>query len=322
MLKIGVMGVGHLGKIHLNCLKATGNFQIVGFFDINKEKSQRVTSEYNIPHYDNYLDLIEDVDAIDIISPTATHYELAKAAITRSRHVFIEKPLASNKQEANELIKLTEEAEVIVQIGHVERFNPAYLSVKDKLNNAMFMESHRLSNFNPRGTDISVIYDLMIHDIDIVTDVIDSSVKKIHASGIPVISDSPDIANARIEFANGAVANLTASRISLKKSRMISFYQNDSFINVDFLNKKSEVVSLNQAAIPKDTDNIRTITLDETNNRKINVYHPQIKDLNAIQTELQCFHDSVINNTTPAVTINDGYEALLIAQTIMDKLNF
>lgn len=322
MLKIGVLGVGHLGRIHLNCIRETGNFQIMGFFDTNDEKSQKVIEDYNIPRYSNYLDLIDDVDVIDIVTPTYSHFAYAKAAITRSRHVFIEKPLVQQTHEAEELIKLAEEAEVVVQVGHVERFNPAFLSIKDKLNHPLFIESHRLSNFNPRGLDVPVIFDLMIHDIDIVLGVLQSRVKRIHASGLSMINDSPDIANARLEFDNGAVANLTTSRIALKDQRTISFYQEQELFHVDFLNKSSEIVQFKEAESPELFAAGQTMSVNMKKNQKANIYHPKIVMNNAIKTEFEYLHYSIINNKPPVVNINDGYEALLIAQSIIEKLKF
>ncbi|MFO8055628.1 MAG: Gfo/Idh/MocA family oxidoreductase [Bacteroidales bacterium] len=321
MLKIGVLGVGHLGKIHLKCINSIKNYDLIGFFDTNDKQARQVSETYGIHRYHNYLDLIDDADVISIVTPTASHYEYAKAALTRSRHVFIEKPLVNNIKEAEELIKLAEEAEVKVQVGHVERFNPAFLSIKDKLRNPMFMEAHRLSDFNPRGLDVPVVYDLMIHDIDIILGVVNSSIKRISASGVPVISDTPDIANARIEFDNGAVANLTASRISLKKMRKIRFFQRDAYINVDFLNKHAELIKLKDQKEPANlSGRLKTISIPGFEHKKINIYQPEIIESNAIQTELQYLYQAIKQDKQPVVNINDGYNALFVAQTIMDKM--
>lgn len=322
MLKIGVMGVGHLGRIHLKCIRGISDYQLVGFFDTNDEKAEEIEKEFGIKRYQDYLELIDDCDVIDIVTPTSSHYEYARAAITRSRHVFIEKPLVNNTREAEDLIKLAEEAEVKVQVGHVERFNPAFLSIRDEIENPMFMEAHRLSDFNPRGLDVPVVYDLMIHDIDIILGVVNSPIKRISASGVPIISETPDIANARIEFDNGAVANLTASRISLKKMRKIRFFQRDAFINVDFLNKKSELIRLQKENTQMDENRFRTLSFPGLDNKKINIYQPEVVESNAIQTELQYLYDAIANDSQPAVTINDGYNALFVAQTIMEKIKF
>ncbi|MCF8332306.1 MAG: Gfo/Idh/MocA family oxidoreductase [Bacteroidales bacterium] len=320
MLKIGVIGVGYLGRIHLKCIQAVNDFEIVGFYDISDEGAAKVESEFYIKRYNNYLELIEDSDVVSIITPTASHYEYARAAITRSRHVFIEKPLVNNTKEAEELLKLSEEAEVKVQVGHVERFNPGFLSIKNLINKPMFMEGHRLSNFNNRGLDIPVVYDLMIHDIDIVLSVVNSPIKRIYASGVPIISESPDIANARIEFDNGAVANLTASRISIKKMRKIRFFQQNAYITVDFLNKKSELITLKTNDEEDRQKKFHTISFPGLEDKKINIYQPDIIENNAIQTELKYLYNSIINDTDPVVSINDGYNALSVAQAIMKKI--
>ncbi len=321
MLKIGVLGVGHLGKIHLKCIRNIKDYKLMGFYDTNEEKARAVEDEFGIPRYHNYPELIDDCEVISIVTPTSSHYEYARAAITHSRHVFIEKPLVNNTSEAEDLIKLAEEAEVKVQVGHVERFNPAFLTIKNKIENPMFIEAHRLSDFNPRGLDVPVIYDLMIHDIDIILGVVNSPIKRISASGVPVISDTPDIANARIEFDNGAVANLTASRISMNKMRKIRFFQRDAFIKVDFLNKQCEMIRMQNAGDPVAENGFRTVSFPGLKDKNINIYRPAVPETNAIQTELQYLHDAIVNDTQPIVSINDGYNALFVAQKIMEKVN-
>lgn len=316
-MKIGILGVGQMGKIHLKCLKNLNNFEITGFYDIDDQRSQQISTEFGIKRYKNYLNLIDDSEAISIVTPTSSHYEYARAAITRSRHVFIEKPLVDDAYQAEELIKLAEEAEIKVQVGHLERFNQAFISVKKHIDNPMFIESHRLSDFTTRGLDIPVVYDLMIHDIDIILGVVNSFIKRISASGVPVISDTPDIANARIEFDNGAVANLTASRISMKKMRKTRFFQPNAVINVDFLNKKSEIIKMQNHS---SQEAIKTLSIPGIQNKSINIYEPEINEINAIQTELDYFYDSIKNDNQPLVSINDGYNALFVAQKIMEKI--
>lgn len=316
-MKIGILGVGQMGKIHLKCLKNLNNFEITGFYDINDQRSEQISTEFGIKRYKNYLNLIDDSEVISIVTPTSSHYEYARAAITRSRHVFIEKPLVDDAYQAEELIKLAEEAEIKVQVGHLERFNQAFISVKKHIDNPMFIESHRLSDFTTRGLDIPVVYDLMIHDIDIILGVVNSFIKRISASGVPVISDTPDIANARIEFDNGAVANLTASRISMKKMRKTRFFQPNAVINVDFLNKKSEIIKMQNHS---SQEAIKTLSIPGIQNKSINIYEPEINEINAIQTELDYFYDSIKNDNQPLVSINDGYNALFVAQKIMEKI--
>src|SRR6478672_5804571 len=261
MIKVGVFGVGHLGKFHLNNWKTIKDAEVVGFFDPSDENASAVTEEYKLKRFKNADELIAACDAVDIIAPTISHFELCKKAVTKSKHVFVEKPLANTMDEARELIKLIKEADIKFQVGHVERFNPAFITLRDHHLSPMFIEVHRLAQFNPRGTDVSVILDLMIHDIDIILSLVKSPVKNIFANGVSVMSDTPDIANVRIEFDNGCVANLTSSRISMKKMRKMRMFQKDSYISVDFLEKKTEIIKLKS---PSDKD---VFTFDiETNN--------------------------------------------------------
>ncbi|MEN8929330.1 MAG: Gfo/Idh/MocA family oxidoreductase, partial [Flavobacteriales bacterium] len=244
MLKIGVLGAGHLGKIHLNCIQEIADYELVGFYDTDKEVSKEVESQYAIKSFESIEELIDAVDVVDIVTPTLSHFECAKKSIIASKHIFIEKPITNTTKEAKTLISLSAEANVKVQIGHVERFNPAFLSIQDKIESPMFVESHRLAEFNPRGTDVSVIHDLMIHDIDIILSIVKSNVKRISANGVAIVSETPDIANARIEFDNGCVANLTASRVSLKNMRKTRIFQKNAYISVDFSAKDAALMQL------------------------------------------------------------------------------
>ena len=322
MLKIGVLGVGHLGKIHLNCIRMIDDFELVGFYDPDKEKSEAAAVEYGIKAFDNISSLIDAVDVVDIVTPTVSHFACASEAIKKSKHVFIEKPIVTTPEEALELIELAGEAEVKVQVGHVERFNPAFSAIQKYINRPMFIEAHRLAHFNPRGTDVPVVLDLMIHDIDIVISAVKSNIRKVHASGVNVVSDTPDIANARLEFENGAVANLTASRISLKNMRKTRIFQRDAYITVDFLDKVSEVVMMEE--IDQVPDDPFALILDlgkDKKKKRIFFEKPDVKPVNAIKEELASFKESILNNTTPLVSIEDGYQALKIAQMVMDKIN-
>ena len=321
MLCVGVLGAGHLGKIHLKLLKELENVALVGFFDQNLEVSERAARELEITAFQSADDLIDACDVIDIVTPTGSHFDYAVKAIKKSKHLFIEKPVTSTVKEARKLVKLAAEADIKVQIGHVERFNPAFLAAKDHFNNPMFIETHRLAEFNPRGTDVSVVYDLMIHDIDIVLSVIKSSVKSISASGVAVVSDTPDIANARIEFDNGCVANLTASRISLKNMRKSRFFQRDAYIAVDFLKKKTDIVRLkNLTGEPGPLD----VTIDLGNGKGSKLIYfdsPETEPGNAIQMELKLFIESIYENTIAAVTLEDGCNALEVAHKVMERLS-
>ncbi|MBI9038081.1 MAG: Gfo/Idh/MocA family oxidoreductase [Bacteroidales bacterium] len=322
MLNIGVLGAGHLGKIHLKCIKEIPNYNLLGFYDPNKEISEKVEKELNIKQFDSISHLIDSVDVVDIVTPTISHFECAMQAVKKSKNVFIEKPIVTTPSEARELIKTADEANIKVQVGHVERFNPAFLAALPYFSQPMFIETHRLAQFNPRGTDVPVILDLMIHDIDIVLSVVKSSIKKISASGVSVVSDTPDIANARIEFDNGCVANLTASRISLKNMRKSRFFQRDAYISVDFLEKELEIVRMKDVDINNCDLLAMVIDLGENKGSKqIFFEKPEIKQINSIKTELESFYDAIVNNSTPFVTINDGYHALDVAYKIIDKIS-
>lgn len=321
MLKIGVLGVGHLGKIHLKCINQVEDYQLVGFYDTNDEAIRSVEAEFGIKGYDNIDSLIEEVDVVDIVTPTVSHFECAKKALEKEKHVFIEKPIVTTPAEARELIDLAKTKNVKVQVGHVERFNPAFLSVKEAVNEPMFIESHRLALFNPRGTDVPVVLDLMIHDIDIVLHAVGSSVSKVSASGVNVVSDTPDIANARLEFENGAVANLTASRISLKNMRKTRMFQKDAYITVDFLDKVSEIVKMEE--LDSDPEDPMAMVIDlgpGKKKRRIYFDKPDVNNINAIVEELKSFKNSILKNTTPTVTIEDGYNALNVAHMIMEEI--
>lgn len=319
MLRVGVLGAGHLGKIHLKLIQELNNiYELVGFYDSDTEMSNEVVASLNTRSFNSVNELINEVDVVDVVTPTLSHYELAAMALQAGKHVFIEKPITNTVKEANALIKLSEQHGGKVQVGHVERFNPAFTAVQHHFNNPMFIETHRLAEFNPRGTDVPVVLDLMIHDIDVILSVVNSPVKNISASGVEVVSDTPDIANARIEFENGCVANLTASRISLKNMRKSRFFQKDAYISVDFLTKESEVVSMSDV---KGEPDPFAVTLNTGSKLKeIHFDKPEILPNNAIKDELNTFARAIMEDTQPKVTINDGRNALDIAHQIVEKL--
>jgi predicted dehydrogenase len=323
MLKIGVIGAGHLGKIHIKCINEIPEYELVGFFDSDDSNAKAVSKEYRIRNFASIDELINEVDVIDIVTPTIAHFEHAAHALKQFRHVFIEKPIVATPEEALKLIEIANEANVKVQVGHVERYNPAFIAAAPFIDNPMFIEVHRLANFNPRGTDVPVILDLMIHDIDIVLHTVHANLKKISASGVAVITDTPDIVNARLEFDNGCVANLTASRISLSPMRKARFFKRDAYISVDFLNKKAEVAFLKNLD-PENTNPFVPVW-DPGNGKEAKQIHferPEIKHTNAIQSELASFAQAIIGNTTPDVTINDGYLALKVAHQILEKVEY
>ena len=318
MLKIAVFGTGHLGKYHLNNWLEIPDVQLVGFFDPDDNNAKAVEEKYQIKRFTDSDALMDACDAVDIVAPTIHHYHLCDAALRKGKHVFVEKPLANTMDEARMLVKLAKESNLTFQVGHVERFNPAFLAVKDYQLQPMFIEVHRLAQFDPRGTDVSVILDLMIHDIDIILHLVKSNVSQISANGVAVMSDTPDIANVRIEFDNGCVANLTSSRISMKKMRKIRIFQKDAYIGIDFLDKKTEIIRLNT---PGDK-NVFTFDIDTNNGKKtIAIASPAIADVNAIKMELEAFKIAILQHTEPPVTVLDGFRAMEVAHQILEKIN-
>lgn len=316
MLKVGVLGAGHLGKIHLRLLNESSKYQLIGFYDVNPENAKEIEESLGYSYFSDYQKLLDEVDVIDIVTPTLSHFEMAKIAIENGKHVFLEKPITNTVEEANELIALAKKHQVLGQVGHVERFNPAFRAAISKIGNPMFIETHRLAEFNPRGTDVPVVLDLMIHDIDAILSVVQSEVKQVNASGVSVISDTPDIANARIQFENGCVANLTASRISLKNMRKSRFFQKDAYISVDFLEKQIEVVKMKDAPEnPGDFDMI----LQNAEGVKKQIYfdNPEVGSNNAILDELETFADAIENKTRPIVNLEDGTKALNVALQVI-----
>lgn len=320
MLKVGVLGAGHLGKIHLRLLNESKKYSFIGFHDTNKTHALAVEEESGYPYYESFEALLEEIDVLDIVTPTTYHYDTAAQAIKAGVHVFIEKPITSTVEEAESLIELASQHNVMGQVGHVERFNPAFRAAIDKIDNPMFIESHRLAEFNPRGTDVPVVLDLMIHDIDAILSVVNSKVSKISASGVSVISETPDIANARIQFENGCVANLTASRISLKNMRKSRFFQRDAYVSVDFLEKVTEVVKMKDA--PKEPDDFAMI-LQNAEGVKKQIYfdNPEVETNNAILDELETFADAIENKTTPVVTLEQGTDALRVAMQVINAFD-
>jgi predicted dehydrogenase len=323
MLKIGVFGAGHLGKIHIRQLKELSDiFDVIGFFDPSDEVASKVSEEFGVVRYEDAAELIAASDCVDIVTPTLNHFEIASLALRNSKHVFIEKPVTETVDEARVLMQLAREADVKVQIGHVERFNPAFQAALPYFGKTMFIETHRLAQFNPRGTDVPVVLDLMIHDLDIILTVVKSGIKKISASGVAVVSDTPDITNARIEFDNGCVANLTSSRISMKNMRKSRFFQKDAYISVDFLTKEMEVVRMEDVKGEPDPLDIVFDLGPGKPVKKIYFDKPDIKEINAIRVELASFHLAIIDDKSPVVSLEDGYRALEVAQQIMDKLKY
>lgn len=319
MLKAGLVGAGHLGKIHLKLLQQSEKYDLVGFFDNDPINGKKIEAELGYKYFNNLEELLSKIDMLDIVTPTLYHFDYAKKAIEHGKHFFIEKPITQTLEQAEEIIKLCKEKNIKAQVGHVERYNPAFIGSKDYIQNPMFIEIHRLAEFNPRGTDVSVVLDLMIHDLDILLSIVKSKVKDIHASGVCVVSKTPDITNARIEFENGCVANLTTSRISMKAMRKSRFFQQDAYISVDFLEKKAEVIKMKEAPEnPSDFDMI--IENAEGEKNQIIFEYPNIQPNNAILDELESFADAIVENKPIEVSLEDGTEALKVALKIVDLI--
>lgn len=317
MLKVGVFGVGHLGKYHLNNWKEIEGVKLMGFYDPDDTTAKEVSGTFGLKRFSDADKLVDACDAIDVVAPTDHHFSLCEKAVRKGKHVFVEKPLGNTIVEGRKLVEMVREAHVKMQVGHVERFNPAYMAVKDMQLSPMFIEVHRLAQFNPRGTEVSVILDLMIHDIDIILSLVNSGIKNISASGVAVLTDTPDIANVRIEFNNGCVANLTSSRISMKKMRKMRIFQKDTYLSIDFLDKKTEIIRLKGAGDEK----AFSFNLDTPTGRKtIAVSSPVVENVNAIKLELQSFVEAIVNDTTPVVSEIDGFLAMEVAHQILNKI--
>ncbi|MEL6638923.1 MAG: Gfo/Idh/MocA family oxidoreductase [Bacteroidota bacterium] len=320
MLKIGVLGAGHLGKIHLKCLQMSEAYEVVGFYDPDEAQARAASEQFGLRAWDSATALIEAVDVVDIVTPTVTHFKLAQLAIDKGKHLFIEKPITHTPEEARDLLHASRAKGVRVQVGHVERFNPAFLALDQVPLRPMFIEAHRLATFNPRGTDVSVILDLMIHDLDIVLSLVPSPVRHISASGVAVLSDTPDISNARIEFENGCVANLTASRMSLKQMRKVRLFQRDAYISLDFLEKNAQIVRMyDKASNPPQAEQMMELPTPQ-GDKLIHIEMPTIEPTNAIKMELESLATSIREQRPPKVGIEDGYRALEVAYRILEEI--
>ncbi|MFZ4633698.1 MAG: Gfo/Idh/MocA family protein [Saprospiraceae bacterium] len=320
-MRIGLLGTGHLGKIHLKCILATSCWELAGFYDVNDAQAKQAAEQYGAHRFETVDELLNAVDAVDIVTPTPAHYDLARRALLAGKHVFIEKPVTETLAEGKKLLALAQKTGLKVQVGHVERFNPAFTALQGMELNPMFIESHRLSVFQPRGTEVSVILDLMIHDLDLVLHLVKADLKKLSASGVAVLSDTPDIANVRLEFANGAVANLTASRISMKQMRKMRLFQPDHYLSLDFLDKNVQIVRLFEQAAPNLPPQDQLMEFDTHKGKKwLHLQMPESEPVNAIQRELETFHESIVNDTTPIVSLEDGFRALKVAHQILKAI--
>lgn len=320
-IKVGVIGTGHLGAIHTKLFKQIDSCELIGIYDANPEQVKAISQQFNVTSFSDMDFLISKVQAVSIAATTSAHFEIAKKCFELGKHVFIEKPITATIAEGEELVKLSNNNKLILQVGHIERFNPGLVSLEKYINNPKFIQSDRLAQFNPRGTDVAVVLDLMIHDIDIILSMIKSDVKHIDASGVAVVSDHIDIANARIVFENGAVANVTASRISQKKMRKMRMFQKDTYIAIDFVTGVSEVYRL--LALDAETS-ANAISFGEIGvgdkKRKLIYEQPEHKEFNALEYELQLFVNSVAERKKPIVSGEDGLKALKVAEIIIRKI--
>lgn len=318
-VRIGLVGVGHLGKLHLKNILQIPEAIISGIFDVDKSQVEKVKAEFDVPVADSLEELFSKCDALIIATSTSFHFEIAQKALNAGLHVFIEKPITVTVEEAEKLIQLGNEKNRIIQVGHIERFNPALVALEKYQLSPMFIQSDRLSQFNPRGTDVAVILDLMIHDIDIILNLVKSDVEKVDANGVAVVSDSIDIANARIQFKNGCVANVTASRISQKKMRKMRMFQRDAYISIDFLQGLSEIYRLVKPE--EDAIGISYGEIGIGEKRKKIIYEqPEIPEINAMKYEQELFIKSILNNIPPVVSAEDGKKALSVANFIINEI--
>ncbi len=321
-LKIGVIGTGHLGKLHIKMLKQIDGCNLIGIYDSNKNAAKDAGEEYGVKVFDNLNELLEQINAVSISATTSAHYELAKKCLEKNIHVFVEKPITVTIPEAVEIVEIAKRNSLNLQVGHIERFNPALISLEKYILDPKFIQTDRLAQFNPRGTDVAVVLDLMIHDIDIILSLVKSEVVNVEASGVAVVSNSLDIANARIQFENGAVANVTASRISQKKMRKMRIFQRDNYISLDFITGVSEVYRLIPPDEKPDSAFISFGEIGLGEKKKQVVYEqPVIKEVNALRYELELFVNSVLENKRPVVSGEDGLRALKVAEMIISKIN-
>lgn len=320
-MKIALLGAGHLGKIHLKCIQATDCWDLVGFYDPNDKNAETAVTQYGAKRFTSLTKLLSECDAVDIVTPTPAHYAMAAKAIRASKHVFLEKPITQTLSQGKSLLQLAKKHGIKGQVGHVERFNPAFTALEGLALNPMFIEGHRLAAFQPRGTEVSVILDLMIHDLDLILHWVKSPVKKVSASGVAVLSNTPDIANARVEFENGCVANLTASRISMKQMRKMRLFQPDHYLSLDFLEKNAQIVRLYDTDAPNLPPADQLMEFDTHAGKKwLQLSMPVIEPVNAIQRELEAFHEAIVADKDPVVTLQDGFNALHLAHRILKEI--
>jgi predicted dehydrogenase len=323
-IKVGVVGVGHLGRLHVKQLKQVGEAAVAGIYDIDRPRLKEISKEFSVNPFQSFTELVDASDAIVIATPTQFHFDYAKESLGANRHIFIEKPITESVEQADDLIRLNKERNLKLQVGHIERFNPAIIALEPLKINPLFIESHRLSNFDVRGTDVAVVMDLMIHDIDLILNFVHSPVKNVDASGVSVISSTEDIANCRLQFENGCVANVTASRISARSMRKMRFFQPDAYVSIDFLEGSADVYYIENKDIhfPDAGLAFSLGKIDKgTEKKKIRYAKLTKKKINPLRYELQLFCQSIINDTEPPISGEAGKRALLIARLILESID-
>lgn len=319
MLKVAVVGVGHLGFHHVRKFSQMQNVKLSGIFDADPKRLASVAKELQVPAFNSYEELLNACDAVDVAATTSSHHQLAKEALLAGKHVFIEKPITSELSQAQELLHLANMGNLKIQVGHIERFNPVILAVEQDIHNPMFIESHRLSTYQPRGTDVPVVLDLMIHDIDLILDFIKSPVKHIHASGVGILTPSIDIANARIEFANGAIANVTSSRVSMKQERKIRFFQRNAYFSLDFISQKATLMKPAKDALkflPQILAKDPSLKAEQLVD--IQKFDAVSSNKDALSLELESFVDAILLDKQPIVDGEAGFRALEVAFKILE----
>ena len=307
-VRVGVVGVGYLGKFHAEKYSRMENVQLMGVVDVNLARAEKVAVRFDTRAFTDYQDLIGHVDAVSIVVPTEDHFSVGAKCLNHDLDVLIEKPMTATLEQADELIKIAESRGRIMQIGHLERFNPAVIALKDIVHNPMFIEAHRLSIFKERSTDVSVVLDLMIHDIDIIMNIVKSKIKSIHAAGAPVICEHADIANVRLEFESGCVANVTASRISTKNQRKIRMFQKDAYVSVDFTTRDITIIRRDES-----------ITGDLIPG--MDIRQRSFSESDALEDELASYIQAVSTRQNPVVSGKAGRKALEVALNITDQIN-
>lgn len=324
MIRYGVLGVGHLGRFHAMQAAEVADCRLEAIYDASADRLAEVANELNVTAATSLDDFFQRVDALSLVSITSSHYELAKLAIEQGKHVLIEKPITETVAEADELIELAKTRGVKIQVGHIERFNSATRALRDIDLNPMFIESHRLASFNIRGTDVAVILDLMIHDIDLISTLVKSEVKSISANGMAVISDTEDIANCRIEFENGCVANITASRISASRMRKMRLFQKNAYLSLDFDQGTADVYYISSSGADNFEGDLPIelgVLGDGKSRANIKYQKYEKEDINPLREEIAAFVHAIKTDTTPVVSAEDGRKALLIATEIIEQIS-